>query len=127
MSGEDKREGARAEVSDKSKKCEAQLPATSETDIPRQRFFINFQLSKNRYKILGHVKQLKREGKIAKFDTTQNGDVNMTVKYGEKPVWLTYYPKNEKSFTYSIEDIDNYLPNHIGVKAEPKPKFASKN
>ncbi len=127
VSVEDKGVGARDEVSDKSEKGETQLPATIKKEIPRQRFFINFQLTKHRYKILGHVKQLKKEGKIAKFDTTQNGDVNMTVRHGEKPVWLTLYPKNENSFTYSIEDIDNYLPNHIGEKAESKPKFASKN
>ncbi|MCP4055224.1 MAG: hypothetical protein GY739_19725 [Mesoflavibacter sp.] len=127
VSGEDEGVGARDEVSDKSEKCEDQLPATRAKVIPRQRFFINFQLTRNRYKILGHVKKLKKEGKIAKFDTTQNGDVNMTVKHGEKPVWLTFYPKNENSITYSIEDIDKYLPTHIGVKAEPKPKFVRKN
>ena len=51
----------------------------------------------------------------------------MTVNHGEKPVWLTFYPKNENSSTYSIEDIDMYLPNHIGEKSESKPKFVNKN
>ena len=39
----------------------------------------------------------------------------MTVKEGEKTVWLIYYPICENSFTYTISDIDSYLPKHVGV------------
>ena len=89
-----------------SSQVKSTLPGQKvKSNIPRQRFFINFQLTKNRYKILGHIKILKKKGIIHKFDTNQNGDINMTVKEGEKPVWLTYYPKSENSFTYTISDI----------------------
>ena len=121
-------EGDKKEGEDMTKKCDSSHPGPKvKSYIPRQRFFINFQLTKNRYKILGHIKFLKKKGSIHKFDTNQNGDINMTVKEGEKPVWLTYYPKSENSFTYTISDIDSYLPKHVGVKSDTKPKYVKKN
>ena len=48
----------------------------------------------------------------------------MTVKEGEKPVWLTYYPKSENSFTYTIS---KRITKHVGVKSDTKPKYVKKN
>ena len=45
----------------------------------------------------------------------------MTVKEGEKPVWLTYYPKIKNLFTCTISD------KHVGVKSDTKPKYVKKN
>ena len=58
-------------------------------DVP---LFLNFQLTKRRSTILFHLRNLKREGKIFKYYSDENGSISLRVKEGGAKVKLTSYP-----------------------------------
>ena len=68
--------------------------------------FFNFQLTKRRSKLLFKIRQLKKDGKISKFYSDENGMLTVMVKKkenGGKKEKVTYYNKNKdgppKTFT----------------------------
>jgi hypothetical protein len=77
----------------------------------RPNLFINFHLTRKRYALLGHLKKLKREKKISKFYTNENGDISIKIKHQDKKVNLTIDQNDQDSisFTYTPEDVDNLL------------------
>ena len=58
-------------------------------DIP---IFLNFQLSRRRSTILFLLRGLKREGKISKFYSDENGSIAIRVREGSQKVKLTNFP-----------------------------------
>ena len=53
--------------------------------------FINFQMTKRRSTILFHLRNLKREGKIAKYYSDESGSISLRVKEGGAKIKLTNY------------------------------------
>ena len=56
--------------------------------------FINFQMTKRRSTILFHLRTLKREGKISKYYSDENGNISIRVKEGGSKLKLTNYQVN---------------------------------
>ena len=74
--------------------------------------FFNFQLTKKRADILHKVRGLKKETKIHKFYTDENGKIQILVKEGQKNVSLTYAmnPRTgQPAKTLTVQEIDNIL------------------
>ena len=57
--------------------------------------YINFQLTKRRSAILFHLRNLKREGKIAKFYSDEGGSIALRTREGSPKVKLTNFPINK--------------------------------
>ena len=57
--------------------------------------YINFQLTKRRTAILFHLRNLKREGKIAKFYSDEGGSIALRTREGSPKVKLTNFPINK--------------------------------
>ena len=58
-------------------------------DIP---IYLNFQLSRRRSTILFLLRGLKREGKISKFYSDENGSIALRVREDSQKVKLTNFP-----------------------------------
>ena len=59
--------------------------------------FLNFQLTKRRSTILFHLRTLKREGKIFKYYSDENGTISVRVKEGGSKVKLTSFPSQRNT------------------------------
>ena len=59
--------------------------------------FVNFQLTKRRSTILFHLRSLKREGKIFKYYSDENGNISLRVKEGGSKLKLTSYPSKRNT------------------------------
>lgn len=79
------------------------------TNKSSARVFINFHLTRKRYILLGHLKQSKKEKKIYKFFTNENGDIFVKINQDSKKMLLTIDQNLENSFTYTPADFDNFL------------------
>lgn len=73
------------------------------------RVFINFHLTRKRYILLGHLKTLKKEKKIFKFFTNENGDISVKVRKDSIKKQLTIDQNTDGSKTYTPADFDNFL------------------
>ena len=54
--------------------------------------YINFQMTKRRSTVLFHLRNLKREGKIQKFYSDENGSISVRIKEGAPKIKLTNFP-----------------------------------
>ena len=53
--------------------------------------FVNFQMTKRRSTILFHCRTLKREGKILKYYSDENGSISVRIKEGSPKIRLTNF------------------------------------
>ena len=73
------------------------------------RVFINFHLTRKRYKLLNHLKALKREKKIFKFYTNENGEIFVKVNTGSKKMALTINQNIDDDKTFTPTEFDDFL------------------
>ena len=59
--------------------------------------FLSFQLTKRRSTILFHLRTLKREGKIFKYYSDENGAISVRTKEGGPKVKLTGFPSKKNT------------------------------
>lgn len=80
---------------------------------PKTNLFANFQLTDRRNQLCFHLRKLKREKKIAKIATTENGQISFRVKENSDKIKVTYFSAKQGDHprTLSILDIDTIITN----------------
>lgn len=82
---------------------------------PGTNLFANFQLTDRRNQLCYHLRKLKREKKISKMSTTENGQLSFRVKDNGEKIKVTYSSAKlgvEHPKTLDILDIDNIISNY---------------
>ena len=68
-------------------------------------FWLTFQLTKRRSDLIKKLKELKKDGKISRFTSNENGVINLVRNKGEAPKRLTMDYRVDHSKTYYIAEL----------------------
>ena len=73
--------------------------------------YANFQLTNKRNNIMYHLRTLKKEGKINKLYSNENGQISFKVKEQSSKVKVTYFSVNKLDLpkTLTISEINSYV------------------
>jgi hypothetical protein len=71
--------------------------------------YANFQLTRKRSALLYHLREKKRENKIYKFYSDENGSISFRVSENSKKIRATFYNKNSTPKTLLPGDVDLIL------------------
>jgi hypothetical protein len=74
-----------------------------------KKIYINFQLTRKRYQMLGYIKGLKKMNKIFKFSSNENGDISIKATEKSPFVKLTFNQNDPNSYNYEKNDIERLL------------------
>ena len=73
--------------------------------------YFNFQLTKKRVGLLYELRQMKRDGKVHKFLTDENGQISAVRREGERKQRLTYFSMSRgcEPSTYNILELREFV------------------
>lgn len=72
-------------------------------------FFITFQLTQRRSQVVKKLKALKKEKRIAKFYTNENGDICFKKTHSSEKKYITFSWRFVDSKTYSEQEIEELI------------------